>query len=86
MNVNAYVLPNARVDIPINIPAVRFFLESAVFHLPYSEYEPAIIDDDPITPEEEENLSRSWADLRRGNVTVVPMSYTDEDFLRMLGS
>jgi hypothetical protein len=45
-----------------------------------------MIDIDPITLEEEEDLQKSWRDLMNGNVTVVPDTCTDEDFLKMLES
>lgn len=50
----------------------------------YPEYVPPDADDNHITPEEEADLLRSWTDLRKGNVTVVPRSCTDEDLIKML--
>jgi len=54
--------------------------------LPHPEYEPVCFDDNPITPEEEVDLRKSWEELQSGEFTVVPRSCTGEEFLKMLDS
>ncbi|MCL2317649.1 MAG: hypothetical protein FWC44_01135 [Methanomassiliicoccaceae archaeon] len=84
MSANAYVMPDANVLIPLSKIYDLFTSESAEYSIPLSEYVPIYFDDDPIAPEEEEDLSRSWEDLKSGKIKTVPRTCTDDDFLKML--
>jgi len=46
--------------------------------------ERSIIDDDPITPEEEADLLISMDEFKKGKVTVVPGSCSDEELFKIL--
>jgi|GEM_PF-2677556 len=84
MIANTYIAPDASRPLLPSAFCDRFVPDVALYWMPRPEYVPGYIDDDPISPEEEEGLARSWGDIMTGNVTVVPKSCTDEDFLRML--
>jgi len=84
MNANAFIVPDAGTLIPLIAFGDRYTSGTASYYPPYSEYVPGFIDDDPISPEEEEDLFRSMEDLSNGNITIVPKSSTDEEFLKML--
>ncbi|MCL2712299.1 MAG: hypothetical protein FWD37_03375 [Methanomassiliicoccaceae archaeon] len=78
---NVYVAVN-NLNSSIGVPGQN---DARTMYIPpVFEFDPNLLDKDPITFEEEEDLYKSYKDFEKGNITHLSSKCTGEEFLRKL--